>query len=100
MPHLVQMQSKYGKEGFQAVTVNLDGPDLKPKVEKFLRDKKIDVLNLMLKEDPKVIEQRLHIEGLPLVYVFDREGVREKKYPDGVEDEELEKLVEQLLKKK
>src|SRR5687768_12559317 len=104
------MQEKYGKQGFVAISVSADDPSDKEAVEaarKILRDKKMTVTNYLLDEDSSVWQEKLKVIGVPVVYVFNREGRIEKKWtenpPRGEEKkraEELDRLVEQLLQQK
>src|SRR5262245_14031086 len=101
------MHRKYAADGLVAISVNLDDPNKKEdkdKAIKFLQEKKATLTNLMLNEKPEVWQDKLKIEGLPAVFVFNREGRREKKFGGSAEDtfeyKDVEKLVMELLKKK
>jgi len=97
------MHKKYSKDGFAAVSVNLDNPGkegTQDKVRKFLESKKATFNNFMLDEKPEFWQQKLKIEGVPAIFVFDREGNIAKKFLEGEEYSEVEKVVVELLKKK
>src|SRR5262249_53312899 len=97
------MQNKYRKDGLAAVSVNLDKTSkegTKEKALKFLESKKATFTNLMLDEAADVWSKKLEIEGVPAIFVYDRDGKLAKKYVEGEEYAEVEKLVVELLKKK
>jgi hypothetical protein len=97
------MHKKHGKDGFAAVSVSLDDPngkDVKKNVCAFLESKKATFTNLILDEKPEVWQEKLDIDGPPAVFVFNQKGERVKKFDDNFKYEEVEKLVEELMKKK
>jgi peroxiredoxin len=98
------MHRKYGPQGLVAVSVSLDDPSEKEteaEIRKFLQKEKATQSNFLLNEVSDVWEKKLGIEGVPCVFVFNRAGKIEKKYPNEFpKHEELEKLVERLLRQK
>jgi hypothetical protein len=99
------MHSKYGKDGFAAISVSLDDPNEKgnkEKVVKFLESKKATFTNLMLNEKAEDWQAKLKIDGPPAVFVFNRQGGIAKKFYDDppVDYADIEKLVVELLKTK
>jgi hypothetical protein len=96
------MQKKYGKVGVVAVSVNLDDPNeagAKDKALKYLKSQKATFTNLILDEKVEVWQKKLKIEGVPCIFVFDKEGKVAKKFDSGEKYDEVEKLVIDLLKK-
>src|SRR5262245_1760802 len=105
------MRNKYAKDGLVVISVNLDGPledkeeskKKREKVETFLKDKKSTLVNVMLDEKDDVWAEKLNIEGLPTVFVFNPEGKIEKRFPnpdaESFTHEDIEKLATKLLKK-
>jgi prolyl-tRNA synthetase len=106
------MHSKYGKDGLDVVAVTLDDPRdtrTRDKVIAFLRDKvKATFTNVNL--DPKSAdwEKKLRTNGVPCIFVFNRDNQYVKKLPvlddKGEEKEEvdydvIEKTVANLMKK-
>ena len=62
------MHSKYGKDGFAAISVSLDDPNEKgnkEKVVKFLESKKATFTNLILNEKAEDWQAKLKIDGPP-----------------------------------
>lgn len=99
------MHEKFARDGLLVVSVNLDDPadpEARPRAEKFLASKNASTVNVMLDEKPEVAEKMLRIEGLPTVFVFNREG-RYARFPSADKPDfdhaDIEKLVTELLKK-
>jgi hypothetical protein len=104
MPHLVQMQKKYGPQGFAVVTVATDDPKdekVRASTLKFLN--KINAsgfTNLVLDEDEKIWTKKLGFAGIPYMFLFNREG-RYKRFEPGDIDEgyaNVDKIVAEWLK--
>lgn len=97
------MHNKYAKEGFAAVSVDLDelrDKETQDKVIAFLKKQKATLTNLILDEPSDFWQKKLDIGGAPCVFVFDRDGKIVKKYDEGVDYKEIEKVVVELLKNK
>jgi thiol-disulfide isomerase/thioredoxin len=106
--HLVELHRQYADKGLVCMSVALDlpadkdKPEPPPGVRTFLQKQKAVFANYWLNEEPKVWQERWHIQGPPAVFVFDREGRRAGKFdsenPDKPLDyEDVKKLVHQLL---
>jgi len=107
MPHLVEMQQKYGKQGFEVVTVLLDdleeAPEAKDEALKFLKSKNATAFtNLLLNEPVKVWQDKLRFAAFPCVYVFNRQGkwTQFKADAEPIDHDAVEKLVVELLREK
>jgi peroxiredoxin len=97
------MHKKLTKDGFVAMSVDLDDPDdekLMKNVRDFLKEKQATFQNFVLNEELEVWQQKLGINGAPAVFVFGRDGKVAKKFDEGVNYKDVEKLVTELLKKK
>jgi len=109
LPHLVQMQQTYGKDGLVALSVQVGPLDEMEKETylKILRDKKVTNLKtVVLKEKEEVWKKKLGFESFPAVFVFNREGKwtrfssDDKEYSDTeVMLNAVDRLVKTLLKK-
>lgn len=105
-PHLVQMHRKYAGLGLAAVSVSLDDltdpnpAKVREKVVRFLRAKGADFSNFLLDEKSEFWQQKLHIDGPPCVFVFDRDGKVAKQFKDEFSYEDVEKLVAELLQRR
>jgi thiol-disulfide isomerase/thioredoxin len=108
-PHMVEMQHKYAKDGLVSVTVSTDkvrdgkGPQERiDRVLKSLRKNQSDLINVILDEDDKLIQDKLRIDTYPSVYVFGRDGKWTQfasTETTNVNPADVEKLVVDLLKK-
>src|SRR5262245_32774565 len=99
-PHLVKMHQRYKDQGFAAVSVSVDEPTAEQAALAFLQEQKATFTNVFLNEKPEVWQKNLKSEGVPIVFVFNRQGKIEQKFTEAPKDEELDKLVERLLKEK
>jgi peroxiredoxin len=96
------MHKKYAKDGLVAMSVNLDDPEnveVMKNVRSFLSDKGAAFVNFVLKEETKVWQEKLGIDGPPAVFVFDRDGKRAHVFKELVKYDEVEKAAVELLKK-
>jgi thiol-disulfide isomerase/thioredoxin len=102
--HLVELHEKYAAEGLAAVSVcvtfdeDAELPTEKTRALQFLQQKKATFTNLYLNEKPDVLKERLRIESIPCVYVFNREG-KWYQFKDGNYDD-VEKRALELLRAK
>jgi len=97
------MHNKYKKDGFAAISVALDdvkAKNIKERLLKFLKEKKATFTNVQLNEEPEVWMEKLKIDGPPTVFVFNRDGKSAKKFEGGFTYADVEKLVDELMKKK
>jgi hypothetical protein len=106
------MQKRYGKDGLVALSVNLDPPgdaNARAEAEKFLASQKPPFASYMLNVKPEVSLKKLNVDGVPCIYVFNRDGRIAKKLPvynaerEPVEEVDfavIEKVVQENLKKK
>ncbi len=84
-PHLVEMHKKYGQKGLAVVSLTLDDPK-KPKevaaAEKFLHEQKATFTNVLLDEDADARDgfDKLNINSIPAVFVFDPSGKEVKRF--------------------
>ncbi|MBX9679916.1 MAG: TlpA family protein disulfide reductase [Gemmataceae bacterium] len=96
-PHVVELQRKYAKDGLVILTVTLDAVEDQEDALKRLIQKKVPLTNFLL-EDAATAQQKLRVEGVPAVYLFDRQG-RWTLFPSAQVDKADEKLVELLQEK-
>jgi thiol-disulfide isomerase/thioredoxin len=109
-PDIAKLQSQYKKEGLVVISVSLDemdeGPEaVKEKVRKILTSKKTNfAMNLILHEGGEVVEQKLRIQSVPSVYIFNRDGkwiqLANTEKEERVKKEVIEKLVVDYLGQK
>lgn len=102
------MQSKYGKDGLVAVSVNVAEDPVEvtaERVTKFLeKNKAAGVMNVKLEEKLEFWKEKFHNEGiLPSVFVFNRQG-KYVRFPTAENElldyKDVEKLAVQFLQEK
>ena len=104
-PHVLDLQRKYAADGFVALPVAILLDDDVPasaergKVLKILQQLNATTANLLLDEKVDVWQKRLRFEGVPAVYVFNREG-KWYQFNDPIDYDALDKLVAELVKAK
>jgi thiol-disulfide isomerase/thioredoxin len=99
IPHLVQLQDRYEKEGLHVIGLNVGGPDDLDKVPGFAEEFQIqyelavpdDDLNELLLSDNS---------NIPQTFVFDRHGILKKRFVGygAATGDEIDKAVESALK--
>jgi hypothetical protein len=97
------MHKKYGRDGLVALSVSLDNPNdgkIRARVDEFLQKKQARFTNLIAEGQADEWYDRLKIDGIPAVFVFDQENHRVKKMAgEGVDYKAVESEVAKLLKK-
>jgi hypothetical protein len=97
------MHKKYGGDGFVALSVSLDNPQdekIRARVDEFLQKKQARFTNVIAEGDTDTWYERLKIDSIPAVFVFDRENRRVKKLSgEEVDYKIVESEVVKLLKK-
>ncbi|MCA1685665.1 MAG: TlpA family protein disulfide reductase [Planctomycetia bacterium] len=104
-PHLIEMHRKYAGKGLQVVSLSLDDTSDAKAVEearKFLEAQKAPFLNLLLDEEFGYGFEKLEVNAIPAVFVYDPDGKLVKKYTlddpnDQFTYEDVEKDVKSLL---
>jgi cytochrome c biogenesis protein CcmG, thiol:disulfide interchange protein DsbE len=100
IPHLVELQQRYGPQGLQVIGLNVGGAGDLDQVPGFAREFHIqyqlgnpdpDLANLYMGDD----------DGIPQTVVLDRQGRLVKKFVGYGEsmDQTLEKIIQRLLQK-
>jgi cytochrome c biogenesis protein CcmG, thiol:disulfide interchange protein DsbE len=95
IPHLVDLNSKYGKKGLQTLGVSLDEGREKA-VKTFIVDKKINYTVAMANEE---IVNDYGIRSIPTLFVINKKGVIVERFPgfnDAIE-KSLDTLIQKLL---
>ncbi len=96
IPHFVEMQNKYGPEGFQVIGISMDD-DAKP-VSEFYREYKLNYPVAV--GDDKLAESYGGVLGLPVNFIIDREGRIYAKHLGATDVDIFDSEVNELLKKK
>jgi len=77
LPHLIEMQNKYGGKGLVGITLHVDpqfDAETQTEAMKFLKKSNAKTINLILDEPSAVWQDKLHSLYIPIVFVFNREG--------------------------
>lgn len=94
IPHFVDMQRKYGEQGFQAIGISMDdGP--KP-VQQFYEEHKLNYPVAI--GSSKLAESYGGILGLPVTFVINRDGQIRKKFVGATDPAQIEQEVVAALK--
>jgi thiol-disulfide isomerase/thioredoxin len=102
-PHLVRLHQEYAGAGLACLSVTVDKPDKEKAALQFLQKQKATFSNYLLDEDAALWQEKWKVNGVPVVFVFDRDGRRAAKFdaedPAHPFDYEhnVEPLVKQLL---
>jgi thiol-disulfide isomerase/thioredoxin len=104
-PHVLDLQRRYAGEGFVVLSVAIPLDEDTPletergQVLKFLQQQNATITNLLLDEPVDVWQGRLRFTEVPAVYVFNRAG-KWYQFKDEVNYDDIDKLVDQLVKEK
>ena len=97
IPHLVDLQKRYGSQGLQIIGLNVGGQDDYDKVPEFARELHIQYpLGI---PDPELENSYLNEDAIPQTFVIDRTGRLLKRFV-GYDDsmaEELERAIQSSL---
>lgn len=95
IPHLIQLQDKYGVRGLQIIGVSMDdGPEpVRPFAQQFHMNYPIVMGNA------KIGEEYGGVLGLPIAFLVDREGRIVKKHVGATTSDVFEKEIMPLLPK-
>src|SRR5262249_16172343 len=101
-PHLVELHQKLNKEGVVCMSVSVDDEKDKAAALAFLQSQKAVFPTFLLNQEPTSSPERWNIKGIPVVYVYGRDGKMVRKFDNDDPDnqftyEDVTKLVNQLL---
>jgi thiol-disulfide isomerase/thioredoxin len=104
-PHVMTLQRKYAKDGLTVVTVSIDDvssdPGASQRVKMFLQQQQATSRNLLLAENPQVWVQKLKMNSVPSMFLFDREGHLINRWTGGeINLGAIEKRITELLAEK
>jgi thiol-disulfide isomerase/thioredoxin len=105
MPHLVKLYNEHKKDGLTAITVAVDlawekyTPTVHDSLLRFLKKQGATFPNFVLDTSKQVLQEKLRVELVPCVYVFNRQG-KWTQFPEGIKPDELDALVKKLLAEK
>jgi len=94
IPHLKELQAKYGEKGFQVIGLHVGGDEDKPRVPAFVERLKIDY-PLATPEDELIYSLLGDDNRIPQTLVFDREGKLVKQFVSY--DENIKKAIDETI---
>jgi peroxiredoxin len=98
LPDLKALYKSHKNQGFTILGVSLDDGG-QATVSKFAKDNDV-TYPIVLAGGTDQVPAGYDIEGLPMAYLVDAQGIIRKQYAGQVNPEELERDVDQLLNKK
>jgi len=101
IPHLVELQQRYGQEGLQVVGLNVGGPGDLDEVPAFAKE--FHIQYQLGNPDPDLERFYMGEEGsIPLTVVFDRKGRQVRRFVGYGEsmDQDLEQIIQKSLQQK
>jgi peroxiredoxin len=101
LPHLVEMQKKYGEQGLVIVTVSVDPPDKAEQIadaNRILRKLNAPFTHLHLNESAEVWEKRLDFSIPPAYFIFDRQGRWKRLLGADYDEKEIHEVKEKIIR--
>ena len=98
LPDLKTLYKNRKDQGFAILGVSLDDGG-QATVSKFVKDNEVPY-PIVLAGGTEQVPEGYEIEGLPMAYLIDGQGIIRKRYAGQIDPKELEQDVSQLLNKK
>jgi len=93
IPHLIELQKKYGDQGLTIVGITVDeNPDAC--VPKYAAEVGMNYVNVRGND---ALKSKFGVIGLPTIVIFDRDGNEVMKRPGYIEKDQLEGIIKPLL---
>jgi len=93
VPHLIDIQKRFGKRKFLLISVSLDR-DLDA-ARKFVREKGMDWVHIIDREAARTLAEKYQVEYIPSTFVIDRKG---KMAANQLRGSDLREKIGELLK--
>ena len=106
-PNFVKLHEAKGKDGVVCISISVDEKEKLDLALSYLKKQKATTINYLLDEPGEVWQSKWKVKAVPVVFVFDRKGKLAKKFdndipepkkPEGFTYEEVNKVVDELLK--
>lgn len=103
-PHLVELHQEHAKDGVVCMSVSVDDPEKKELALKFLTKTGATFQNFLLDEEAEVWQKNWKVNGVPIVFVFGKDGAQAAKFDADDPDKQfsykdVKAKVAELLKK-
>ena len=102
MPVIQKLSDKYKAQGFEVVSVVLDGEPLKSSIDGFIKQENYTIRTLIDELDAKEmfkVADPYGVGGTPTIYIVDRLGKVFMAKSGRIKEEDLEKAIQSVLKK-
>ena len=102
-PHLVQLHKQHAQAGLICISLSTDLDENYEGALAFLKKQGAVFSNYILwdsEENKDKLQKTFAHVAVPIFHLYDREGKRVKTWDGNLKAEEIDKLVEELLKKK
>lgn len=100
-PSLINLHERRLRDGVVCISVTVDKKENQEAALEFLKKQKAMFANYLLDEDPKVWLESWGVQGVPVVFVFNRDGQLVRKFDSDATKftyEDVNKVVDDLLK--
>ena len=102
-PHLVQLHKEFAKDGLDCISLSVDLEENLDGALAFLKKHEATVPTYLLwdNDDNKdKLEKTFEHTAPPIIHVFDRRGKKIKTWEGSIKEDEIDKLIQELLKQK
>jgi thiol-disulfide isomerase/thioredoxin len=101
-PQMIALHKELAADGLVVIAVTIDDKVDRDKALEFLTKSRATFVNFHLVDSDDSIDtlqKRMATKAVPIVHVFDREG-KKTSFETGIKDDEVEKLIRELVKRK
>jgi thiol-disulfide isomerase/thioredoxin len=102
-PHLVKLHRDLAKEGLVCISISVDLEENFDGALEFLKKQKANFPNYILwdtDENKDALEKSFAQHSPPIVHIYDRNGKRIKTWEGAIKEDEIDRLIIDLLKQK
>lgn len=102
-PHLIKLHNEFAKDGLVCISLSVDLEDNYDGALEFLKKQKATIPNYILwdtEENKDILQKKFEHCAIPIFHVFDRDGRKIKTWDGRIKHDEIDKLIQDLLKQK
>lgn len=100
MPHVIELQKKYAKQGLTVITVSVDPAgdmEAMANAKQFLGQYRAETRNVHLTDPVAMWASKWKTNSVPLMFLFDQQGRLIERYDGRVATETLDRQIRDLL---
>ncbi|WP_020471663.1 TlpA family protein disulfide reductase [Zavarzinella formosa] len=100
IPHVVELQKKYGKQGLLVITVSVDqagDTEAMAGARQFLAQYRAETRNVHLKDPVALWASKWKTSSVPLMFLFDQQGRMIERYDGRVDFASMDRQIRDLL---